>query len=219
MRALLSVTLGGLIVASASAEVTSTIVQVNATGTELSAAGFSSVAASPFVSTRAGECYVNGCFTTVGLSGTLPTKGYFEFQFEDYVYNPAYYSGVYAILDVNYGSTGMSRDTLIGLINGETATTGVMAMLPSQASDAQSSSFFSQWLPTSLQDAIVLRWLPTAAPATASGLSGIFTFAWDVTGVSAFAGSGLGIDGVYGVPAPGALALLGLGGLLGRRRR
>jgi len=221
---LLSAALAGLALSFvstvASAQVTTTIVQVNSTGSQLEAAGFSRVGLTPFVSERAGECFVNGCFTTVGASGTLATKGFFEFRFNDYVYNPAYYSGLYAILDVNYGSTGMTRDALIGLINAETATTGVTALLPSQASDAQSSSYFNQWLPASLQDAVVLRWLPNPAPATGFGLSPVYTFAWDVTSISTFmGGNGLGVDGVYGVPAPGAIALLGLAGLAGRRRR
>jgi len=221
---LLSAALAGLVSSFAStvafAQVTTTIVQVNSTGSQLDAAGFSRVGLTPFISERAGECFVNGCFTTVGASGTLASKGYFEFQFNDYVYNPAYYSGVYAILDVNYGSTGLTRDALIALINGETATTGVTALLPSQASDSQGTSYFNQWLPASLQDAVVLRWLPTPAPSTSLGLSAVYTFAWDVTGVSAFmGGNGLGVDGVYGVPAPGAIALLGLAGLARRRRR
>ena len=213
------IALAGAVCAVSSAQVTNTIVQVQASSSQLDAAGFTRVGTQPFISERAGECFVNGCFTTVGISGTLAAKGYLQFQFNDYVYNPTYYNGLYSILDVNYGTSGMTRETLIGLINAETGTTGVTELLPSQASDAQSSSFFNQWLPTSLQDAIVLRWLPNPAPSTALGLSSLYTFAWDVTGVSSLGGSALGIDGVYGVPAPGAIALLGLAGLAGRRRR
>jgi hypothetical protein len=215
----LGLALAGAVCAASSAQVTNTIVQVQASSSQLDAAGFTRVGTQPFISERAGECFVNGCFTTVGTSGTLATKGYFQFQFNDFVYSPTYYNGLYSILDVNYGTSGMTRETLIGLINAETGTTGVTALLPSQASDAQSTSFFNEWLPTSLQDAIVLRWQPNPAPATALGLSSVFTFAWDVTGVSALGGSGLGVDGIYGVPSPGAIALLGLAGLAGRRRR
>ena len=220
MMRLLSAALAGVVVSAASAQVTNTIVQVNASSAQLDAAGFTRVGLTPFVSERAGECYINGCFTTVGADGPLVPKGYFQFQFMDFVNSPEYYSGLFAILDVNYGSTGMTRDAMIGLINGETAITGVTAMLPTQASDLQGSSYFNQWLPSNLQDSVVLRWLPNPAPQTALGLSGVYTFAWDVTGVQAFTGgNGLGIDGVYGVPAPGALGLLALGGLLGRSRR
>lgn len=105
MKFVLSLTLAGLVGGVASAQVTSTIVQVNATSAEFDAAGFSRVGLTPFVSQRAGECYVNGCFTTVGASGPLATKGYFQFQFQDFVNNPTYYNGMFAILDVNYGST------------------------------------------------------------------------------------------------------------------
>jgi hypothetical protein len=219
MIRMLGFALASAMCAVSSAQVTNTIVQVQASTGQLDAAGFTRVGTQPFVSERAGECFVNGCFTTVGTSGSLAAKGYFQFQFNDYVYNPAYYSGVYSILDVNFGSSGMTRDTLIGMINAETATTGVTALLPSQASDAQASSYFNEWLPTSLQDAIVLRWLPNPAPSTSLGLSATFTFAWDVTGVAALGGSGLGVDGVFAVPAPGAMAIVGLAGLMGRRRR
>lgn len=220
MMRLLSCALAGVVVASASAQVTSTIVQVNATGAQLDAAGYSRVGTVPFVSERAGECYVNGCFTTVGTSGTLATKGYIEFQFLDFVNNPNYYSGIYAILDVNYGTTGFTRDALISAINGQVGTTGVTALLPTQASDLQGSSYFNQWLPANLQDAVVLRWQPNPAPQTGLGLTGLFTFAWDTTAVTTFmGGNGLTVDGVYGVPAPGALAMLALGGLMARRRR
>jgi len=220
MMRLLSAALAGFVVSAASAQVTSTIVQVNATGAQLDAAGFSRVGLTPFVSQRAGDCYVNGCFTTAGADGPLTPKGYFEFQFLDFVNNPSYYNGLFAILDVNYGSTGMTRDTLIGLINGQTGTTGITAMLPTQASDLQGSSYFNQWLPANLQDSVVLRWQPTVAPQTALGLSSVYTFAWDVTSVQSFSGgAALGVDAVYGLPAPGALSLLALGGLIGRRRR
>lgn len=220
MIRLLSCALAGAVAVTASAQVSNTIVQVNATTAQLDAAGFARVGTVPFISERAGECYVNGCFTTVGTSGSIASKGYFQFQFQDFVNNPTYYNGLYAILDVNYGSSAINRDALIGLINGQTATTGVMAMLPTQASDLQGSSYFNEWLPTSLQDAVILRWQPNPAPQTALGLSSVYTFAWDVTGVQGFmGGSALSVDGIYGVPAPGAIGLLALSGLIGRRRR
>ena len=220
MIRMLSCALAGVVAVTASAQVTNTIVQVNATSGQLDTAGYTRVGALPFISERAGECYVNGCFTTVGLSGTIADKGYFQFQFNDFVNNPSFYNGLYAILDVNYGSSAITRDSLIALINGQTATTGVMAMLPTQASDLQGSSYFNQWLPANLQDAVVLRWQPNPAPQTALGLSSVYTFAWDVTGVQGFmGGNGLSVDGIYGVPAPGAIGLLALSGLIGRRRR
>ena len=216
----LSCALVGAVAATASAQVTSTIVQVNASGAQLDAAGFTRLGTTPFVSERAGECYVNGCFTLAGTSGVIADKGYFQFQFQDFVNSPTYYNGLYTILDVNYGSGALNRDALIALINGQTATTGVLAMLPTQASDLQGSSFFNEWLPTSLQDAVVLRWQPNPAPQTALGLSSVYTFAWDMTAVQGLqGGNGLSVDGVYGVPAPGAIGLLALSGLVGRRRR
>ena len=209
MIRMLGFSLAAVVVASSSAAVTSSIVQVNASSAELLVAGY----------TQVGTSAVNGCFTLAGTGGTLATKGFFEFQFENFINNPTYYNGLYSIFDVGYGTSGMTRDTLIGLINAQTATTGVTAMLPTQASDALSSSYFSEWLPANLQDSVVLRWQPNPAPQTASGLSAAFVVAWDLTAVNGFGGSQLALDGMYGVPGPGALGLLALGGLLGRRRR
>lgn len=152
-------------------------------------AGYTQVGTSAFTSYQAGECAVNGCFTLAGAGGTLATKGFFEFQFDNFINNPTYYNGLYSIFDVGYGTSGMTRDTLIGLINAQTATTGVTAMLPTQASDALSSSYFSEWLPANLQDSVVLRWQPNPAPQTASGLSAAFVVAWDLTAVNGFGGS------------------------------
>ena len=219
MIRMLGFSLAAVVVASSSAAVTSSIVQVNASSAELLVAGYTQVGTSAFTSYQAGECAVNGCFTLAGTGGTLATKGFFEFQFENFINNPTYYNGLYSIFDVGYGTSGMTRDTLIGLINAQTATTGVTAMLPTQASDALYSSYFSEWLPANLQDSVVLRWQPNPAPQTASGLSAAFVVAWDLTAVNGFGGSQLALDGMYGVPGPGALGLLALGGLLGRRRR
>ena len=195
----------------------SAIAQVNATEAELDAAGYTRVGTGPFVSGQAGECYVNGCYELVGASGPLPNKGYFQFQFLDYVYNPTYYSGLFAILDINFSGSTVTPQSFINQVNLQTGTTGVTALFANQASDAANSSTFNEWLPTELQQSIVFRWFPPSPPSS-PGLSEVFTFAWDLNLVTALQ-NGLSLGGVYGVPAPGALALLGLAGLAGRRRR
>jgi hypothetical protein len=55
----------------------------------------------------------------------------------------------------------------------------------------------------------------------AVGLSQEFVIGWDLDSAlpPLLTGSGLGLNGVYAVPAPSALAILALGGLVGRRRR
>ncbi|MFM7134989.1 MAG: hypothetical protein ACKO0W_11805 [Planctomycetota bacterium] len=216
-RNLLLVALGTTLIASvASADVTNTIVQVNATAAELTAAGFVDVGDGSIALSVGTECVADGCFTLAGYAGNLAERGYFQFRFQDFNY--ANYSGLFTVLDLNYGTSGFSRDIMIGLINAQTSTTGVTALLPSQAGN--SFCKFDDFLEPSLLDAIVLNWFPSPGPST-PGLSQAFTFAWDVTGVGGFGfgDNGISVDGVYGVPAPGAIALLAFAGLAGRRRR
>jgi MYXO-CTERM domain-containing protein len=123
------------------------------------------------------------------------------------------------VLDVDYGSTGTTLSQLISLINAETATTGVTALTTAQANNARGTCAFNEWLPTDLADAIVLNWTPSTRP-TSSGLSQVFRFAWDFTSLTPqLLGESVKVRGAYAVPSPGALAVLGLGGLLVRRRR
>ena len=107
LRSSLAVTALGLAVSgAANATLTDTIAQVNAFASELDEAGYTRVGVGPFVSGPSGECSINGCFDLVGASGVLPTKGYFQFQFNNYQYSPTYYSGLFAVLNINFsGST------------------------------------------------------------------------------------------------------------------
>ena len=195
----------------------SAIAQVNATEAELDAAGYTRVGTGPFVSGQAGECYVNGCYELVGASGPLPNKGYFQFQFLDYVYNPTYYSGMFAIMNINFSGSTITPTSFISQVNALTAQTGVTAKFTNEASNAQQTSFFDEWLPADLHSAIVFNWTPSSPPSS-PGLSQVFTFAWNLDNVTAF-NNGLTANAIYGVPAPGAIALLGLAGFAGRRRR
>ena len=66
---------------------------------------------------------------------------------------------------------------------------------------------------------VYFNWYPNPQPNT-TGLSQLFTFAWDFSNYApGFTGTGLSITGAGSVPAPGALALLGLAGRQARRRR
>jgi hypothetical protein len=193
------------------------IAQVNATEAELLGAGYTRVGATPYVSNLSGDCAENGCVDFVGFAGALPTRGYFQFQFLDYIYNPTYYSGMFAIMNINFSGSTITPSSFISQVNALTSQTGITAKFTNEASDAQSSSFFNEWLPTELDSAIVFNWIPDSPPSS-PGLSQVFTFAWDLDNVTAF-NNGLTASGIYGVPTPGAIALLGLAGLAGRRRR
>jgi hypothetical protein len=219
MVRLLSLGLAAAVASTASATLTNTIVQVNATSSELTGAGYSQVGSGPFVSYQSGECAVNGCFTLAGTaSASLPAKGFMQFQFQDFINSTTYYNGLYTVLDLSYAA-GYTRAALITAINAETGATGVAAMTPELANNAAGSCSFNQWLPTDLQDSVILNWMPTPGPTT-SGLSQVFTVAWNFTGVGpGFVPSGITMDAVYSLPSPGALSLAALAGLAGRRRR
>ena len=131
-------------------------------------------------------------------------------------FSPIYYSGLFAILNIDFGASTITPQSFIGQVNAQTGLTGITAMTTAQASDAQQTSFFNEWLPGDLQASIVFKWTPLNPP-TSPGLSQIFTFAWDLNDATAF-NNGLSLNGAYGVPTPGALALLGLAGFVGRRR-
>ena len=203
--------------APAQAYLTDTIAQVNANAAELDEAGYIGVGTGPFVSGPSGECAENGCFDLVGASGVLPIKGYFQFQFNNYQFNPTYYSGLFAVLNIDFSGSTITPQSFISQVNAQTGITGITAMTTAQAADAQNTSQFDEWLPGDLQAAIVFQWTP-ATPPSAPGLSQVFTFAWDLNDVTAF-NNGLSLGGVYGVPTPGALALLATAGLVARRRR
>jgi hypothetical protein len=197
------------------------IITVDASASALAGAGYTQVGTSPFISQRAGECFVNGCYTLVGASGVLPTRGFLAFQFKDFVNSPLYYNGLFSVLDIDYGSSGLNRDAFIGLINAQTSFTGVTAMTASEANNAQGTCSFTEWLSPSLANSVIVNWRPDPAPATALGLSQTFILGWDLDSAlpPLLTGSGLGLNGVYAVPAPSVLALVALGGFVGRRRR
>lgn len=206
------------VVAAASADVTPSVVQVNASASELISAGFDDVGNGLVYLSVQTACGSSGCFTLAGpdMTSGLPNKGFFQFQFLDFNY--ANYTGLYTVLDIGYGTTGWNRTSMINLINSQTPTTSVLAQLPSQAGNDFSK--FDEWLPEDLQGSIILNWQPSPGP-TEGGLSQIFTFAWDLTVVppALQGGDSLTVNAVYGVPAPGALALLGLAGIAGGSRR
>ncbi|MEY2795127.1 MAG: hypothetical protein RIR10_843 [Planctomycetota bacterium] len=218
-RRVSSVVVALVAASSASAELTNTFVQTRASASDLTEAGFEQLGASPFVSLPSGDCAVNGCVTLAGSQSNGIAKGFLEFQFFNYTYNPLYYSGNFTVLDIDYGASSSTLNQLIALINAETATTGVTALTTAQANNASGTCSFNEWLPAELSDGLVLNWTPPTPP-TNSGLSQVFRFAWDFSSLTPqLLGESVKVRGAYAVPSPGALAVLGLGGLLVRRRR
>jgi hypothetical protein len=188
---------------AASAELIDAAVQVRASAAELEAAGFARAGGGVFVSNPAGECAVNGCFDLVGAGGPLGAKGFLEFRFNDYTCTPAFYSGLFAVLDLDFAASTSTRAQFIALVNAEAASTGVTAMTAAEAANIQGGLFS--------------HWMPTTAP-TGPGLSQAFRFAWDLGEQAEFGGS-IGVGGAFAVPAPAAVVLLALVGTQRRRRR
>ena len=201
---------------AASAELIDAAVQVRASAAELEAAGFARAGGGVFVSNPAGECAVNGCFDLVGAGGPLGAKGFLEFRFNNYTCTPAFYSGLFAVLDLDFAASTSTRAQFIALVNAEAASTGVTAMTAAEAANIQ-GGLFSDWLPASLAQSVVFQWTPQTAP-TGPGLSQAFRFAWDLGDQAEFGGS-IGVGGAFAVPAPAAVVLLALVGTQRRRRR
>jgi len=185
----------------------------------LTAAGYYDVThGQPLVSTPQGACAAIGCMSFEQVSGPLPLKGFFQIQYLDFVNTN--FTGLYGWLQFDYGTTGITQQDIINSVNAQAIDTGVYALTAQQA--GHPDCHFSDFLPPSMTNSnnVYFNWFPTPQPIS-PGLSQVFTFAWDFSNYTpGFMPGGLGITGTGGVPAPGAVALLGLAGLAsGRRRR
>ena len=192
---------------AATADVTPTFVQVNATASELVAAGFdrsNNGLVSLSVQTASGS---ESAFAPVGSTqSSIPNIGYFDSQFVEFQ------SGQIAGLEALFAegaSAGWDRDALIKLISGQ-PTDSAFAGLPGEVTGEYSR--FDLWLPgSSMAGEGGVVWLPnvgdTDVGARLSGSTGAH-------GDGEFA-----VGGMQAVPAPGVFALLGLAGLAGFRRR
>lgn len=208
-----------LITASASASYVSTG-QTQASVNALLEAGYTAANSTPAISTPvAGSCAAIGCMTFVQVDGPLALKGFYQFQFQDFV--NVNFTGIYGWLQFDYGTTGITQQNIINSVNAQSATTGVYAQTAQQA--GHPDCHFNDFLPPSMSNSnnVYFVWLPDPAPINL-GLSQIFTFAWDfsnyASGVTTTP-AGLSVTGTGAVPAPGALALVALTGLAARRRR
>ena len=208
-----------LVTASASASYVSSG-QTQASVNALLEAGYTAANSTPAISTPvAGSCAAIGCMTFIQVDGPLALKGFYQFQFQDFV--NVNFTGIYGWLQFDYGTSGITQQNIIDSVNAQAVNTGVYAQTAQQA--GHPDCHFSDFLDPSMSNAnnVYFVWVPNPAPI-APGLSQIFTFAWDFSNYSAgltSTPSGLSITGTGSVPAPGALALVGLAGLAARRRR
>lgn len=177
------------------------------------------------------DCGPFGCFTlpqATGLTGNA-LKGYVRFQFQNFNY--VNYTGMWFWLQFQYTPTNGSPTTLtttqqnniMNAVNAQTyGLTGTLVTAYNAQTASASTDAFANFLPASMSnpDNIFFNWYPTPSGPTTSGLSQVFVFAWDFTNVATVAGNSTwAIDGAGAVPAPGAIALLGVSGLLGATRR
>lgn len=208
-----------LVTASASASYVSSG-QTQASVNALLEAGYTAANSTPAISTPvAGSCAAIGCMTFVQVDGPLALKGFYQFQFQDFV--NVNFTGIYGWLQFDYGTSGITQQNIIDSVNAQAVDTGVYAQTAQQA--GHPDCHFNDFLDPSMSNAnnVYFVWVPNPAPI-APGLSQIFTFAWDFSNYSAgytSTSSGLRVTGTGSVPAPGALALVGLAGLAARRRR
>lgn len=208
-----------LITASASASYVSSG-QTQASVNALLEAGYTAANTTPAISTPvAGDCAAIGCMTFVQVDGPLSLKGFYQFQFQDFV--NVNFTGIYGWLQFDYGTTGITQQQIIDSVNAQAVDTGVYAQTAQQA--GHPDCHFNDFLPPSMSNAnnVYFVWVPTPAPS-GPGLSQIFTFAWDFSNYTSgltSTPSGLSITGTGSVPAPGALTLIGLSALAARRRR
>ena len=208
----------GLSSSTYAAVLSGAIFQAGSTAAEYTAAGFTNANPSGVLVSYAQACngYPNGCTSTVTPSGPLANKGFYEFQFSDF--NAYNYSGLFSAMAINYGTSGMNNAQVIAQVNYQSGLTGLTATTAALAGDAHCR--FVDFLPTDLQNSIVLNWFPANMPTT-PGLSQVFTFAWDLTVIDppSFISNGLSVGAVGSLPTPGAVALMGLAGVFGGRRR
>jgi hypothetical protein len=185
------------------AEFTDTLVQSRVSADELVTRGYARIGTSPWVSTATGACAAAGCFTYVGMTGATPTRGFLEFQFNEYTCDPAFYSGLFTIMPVHFAGSALTADGFLSLVNAQSGVTGVTAVMAADAANCQ-GGLFVDWLPADLRNAIVFQWMPPAQPS-GNGLSEVFRFAWDFSGLGASESTPV-IDGIFAVPTPSALA-------------
>lgn len=185
---------------------------IDSTAAELTALGFTDVTAgSPLISYPTGEC--EGCYTMPVISsstfGTIPLKGFIEIDVDGDL--PLVNDGIYVAMEFTFNDPSFTRDDMLSIVDGSAANAYDFTYTNPQG------CMVLDWINTSVFDpdqSILFQWDPAST-------SGTWTFGWDFTGGGGFGSlfPGLEINDIGSTPAPGALALLGIAGLAGSRRR
>lgn len=213
MKFTLAAVLASSVAASALAGATDgPFTYINTSASAFEAAGFTNLTPDgPVLSFATGDCA--GCYSLAQVPGPgpLPLKAFFSFAFDGGTPATAFSEGLFAVMRFNFSDPAFGVPQFINLVNNQAAEAYNINYAPN------ASCSFADFLdPTvyNINNTVVFRWVPTSAPS-------VFTFGWDFTG-GGFAGSGfpgMSVEGAGSVPAPGAIGLLALAGLAGRRRR
>jgi hypothetical protein len=181
---------------------------VNTDATALSEAGFADLTPSgPLQSVATGTCA--GCYTLPTLGGTLPLKAFFQYEIVGGL--PTVNDGAYAVLSFNFNDPSFGVNDFINVVQGSAAQAFTIGYNPNPT-----CSFIDFLDPTvyNAANTVVFRW--DASPGQS-----IFTFGWDFTGSSGLTPlfPGMTLASVGGVPAPGAMALMAVAGLVANKRK
>ena len=182
---------------------------------ELEASGFENLTVDGNLQVVPAWC--NGCWTSDSIStgGSL-----MAFIGIDVTYDPANIdAGFYVTMDIEFTDPDFQFEDFEAIIEASDTNIDVM-----RAEDAGTEwSPFTDWGID--PDVTVFQWNPAEFDGSLSGpyQYAEITFGWNFSGTEGLAGgnpfSGLVVGDVGAVPAPSAIALLGLAGFYTRRRR
>lgn len=213
--------LTGAMTSMATAGVVNDYITQGASTAALDAAGYTSLTNGTPLLIEPTGC--EGCYSFPNIPGPLALTGYIELEFQmasDYLW-----LGYNVLMQFNLAGTGWAdiaelATFLGGSDIGDVSILGLAAASNSICDwsidiDAFSDAGYIEG------NTLVFRWAENDTPP-APGTTYSTTFAWDFSdlagGPPGFNGGGF-LGGVGATPAPGALAIFGLCGFVGRRRR
>lgn len=190
-------------------------IYTDTSSSDLLAAGFENLTIDGNLTCVPAWC--NGCWTSESIStgGSL-----MAFIGIDVTYDPANVAdGFYVTMDIDFTDPNFQFEQFEAII--EESDTNIDVM---QAADAGTDwSPFTDW---GLDpDVTVFKWIPEEFDGSLPGpyQTTELTFGWNFSGSEGLVGgnpfSGLVVGDVGVVPAPSAIAILGIAGILNRRRR
>ena len=190
-------------------------IYTSTSASDLSDAGFTNLTSAGNLEIVPGWC--NGCYTNDSIATGGALMAFVEI---DVTYNVDYADqGFYVTMDIDYTDPSFQFSDFEAIIEG--ADTDIDVMLSQDAGTDWST--FTDW---GLEDDLtVFHWQPSQFDGSLPGPfeTTTLTFGYNFSGTSGFIGGnpfgGLVIGDIGAVPAPGALALLGLAGIASRRRR